>query len=248
MAKAKVILNNIGVFTGVGIVVAGVGGGAYMMMNKRTSGGFNASKTVFVLPHHLGDLPAPELTLAKSDPAYAAGLLTPADWFYTAPGPGLSLSEYGWVYLGGDNPSVVGGPNITPLMNAKTSGLNITTWKQILGGIAHFSATSGVPIADSSLNSYLFGRTGRVITGGGYTVVTPSVLELRAAPIGTLAVNGKSVPAICVPTPIAVLQNGHVMTPGGINLTAGPSAVLTISVQKAGGIYTKGVSSCAGFN
>ena len=42
--------------------------------------GFNASKSYFVLPHHLGLLPAPELALAEADPAYAAGLANLGDW------------------------------------------------------------------------------------------------------------------------------------------------------------------------
>ncbi len=245
MAKVKVILNNIGVFAGVGIVIAGVGGGAYMMMNKRTSGGFNASKTVFVLPHNLGDLPAPELALAKSDPAYAAGLLTPADWMYLTPYSQNVPASGGWVYLGGDNPSVVGGPNITPLVNAKTS--IDSQWGSVLTGISQFATTSSLPILDSRLNSVSLSG-GRVVAGQSYTLVAPSVLEFRAAPIGTLSVNGTSVPAICIPSPIAVLQNGQIVTPGGMSLTAGPSAVITMAGQGAGTIYDQGVSSCVGFN
>ena len=253
MAKVKVILNNIGVFAGVGIVIAGVGGGAYMMMNKRTSGGFNASKTVFVLPHNLGDLPAPELALAKSDPAYAAGLLTPADWFYLTPTALDSLSKAidpatgGWIYLGGDNPTVIGGPNISPLVDVKVSTIT-TDWPIWLSGIAHFSTTSSVPILDSRLNSYSLAPVASVAVSQGYTVVTPSVLEVRAAPVGTMSVNGTSVPAVCVPTPEGVLQNGQIATPGGISLTAGPSVVFTVTSKGYGALYDQGVSSCVGFN
>ena len=244
MAKVKVILNNIGVFVGVGIVIAGVGGGAYMMMNKRTSGGFNASKTAFVLPHNLGDLPAPELALAKSDPAYAAGLLTPADWMYLTPYPKNIPATGGWVYLGSDGQGVSGGPNITSLVNAKT--FFGTGWGNFGSG-GNFVTTSSTPIVASQLNSMSLNGNGEVVAAGD-TVVTPSDLEFRAAPIGTLSVNGTLIPAICIPFPIAVLQNGHIVTPGGINLTAGPSTVLTVGGRGWATLYDQGVSSCAGFN
>jgi hypothetical protein len=59
--------------------------------------GFNSSKTAFVLPYKLGNLPAGELAFAKSDPAYAAGLLNKRDWFYIGAG---SFPTGGWVYMG----------------------------------------------------------------------------------------------------------------------------------------------------
>ena len=42
--------------------------------------GFNAAKTEFVLPRHIGLLPASELALAKADPAYASGSANPNHW------------------------------------------------------------------------------------------------------------------------------------------------------------------------
>lgn len=57
--------------------------------------GFNASKTAFVLPHHLGYLPGPDLALARTNSSYAAGLadlsdwkfMSPHSWFYAPPVP-----------------------------------------------------------------------------------------------------------------------------------------------------------------
>ena len=209
------------------------------------SPGFNASKTVFVLPHKLGDLPAPELAFAKSDPAYAAGLLTPADWMHLTPYSKNLPASGGWIYLGADGSVSSSGPNITPLVNAKTS--IDSQWGATLAGITHFSTTASVPILDSRFNSVSLSG-GRVVAGQGYTLVAPSVLEFRAAPIGTLSVKGASVPAICIPSPIAVLQNGHIVTPGGMSLTAGPNVVITVAGQGAGTLYDQGLSSCAGFN
>ncbi len=249
MAKSGVI--------GVGVVVIAVGVAGYLgTRQSHTSGGFNASKTVFVLPHNLGDLPAPELALAKNDPAYAAGLLTPADWVNnTSKGSGEPLAMQGWFYIG----STTGSNNLSKLMGAKTA---VTTmWIGSHAGpnnntSAHFSIASSTPIVASQLNSY---RVMSAVTANfdvlGYTVVTPSVLEVRAAPVGTMSVNGTSIPAFCTPTPEGILQNGHVVTPGGINLTAGPSAVFTDNTVpssqaaiQAELLYDQGVSSCAGFN
>ena len=47
---------------------------------KNAPVGFNAARTEFVLPYNLGYLPAPELALAKVDPAYASGLADAGDW------------------------------------------------------------------------------------------------------------------------------------------------------------------------
>ncbi len=211
------------------------------------SPGFNASKTVFVLPHNLGDLPAPELALAKSDPAYAAGLLTPADWENIAASAGGMATEQGWFYM-----STASGLSAGSVVSAKMMVTDM--WLGPLAGpndntSAHFSITSNTPIAASSLNAYPL-STGAAadLVVSGYTVVTPSVLEVRAAPVGTMSVNGRSVEAFCTPTPEGVLQNGHIVTPGGVNLTAGPSAVFTMPGPNPNAFYDQGVSSCAGFN
>ena len=211
------------------------------------SPGFNASKTVFVLPHNLGDLFAPELALAKSDPAYAAGLLTPADWVNIPPYSGATPNEEGWIYMG-----TATGPNTGGLVSAKLTVADM--WVTTIAGPnhntgAHFSITSSTPISASQLNSYPFATGGAAsVAIPGYTVVTPSVLEVRAAPVGTMSVNGTSVEAFCTPTPEGVLQNGHIVTPGGVNLTAGPSAVFAMPGPNPNAFYDQGVSSCAGFN
>ena len=210
------------------------------------SPGFNASKTVFVLPHNLGDLFAPELALAKSDPAYAAGLLTPADWVNIPPYSGATSNEQGWIYMG-----TATGPNTGGLVSAKLTVADM--WVTTIAGPnhntgAHFSITSSTPISASQLNSYSLAPVAPVAVGQGYTVVTPSVLEVRAAPVGTMSVNGTSIPAFCTPTPEGVVQNGQIVTPGGTPLTAGPSAMFTVPNQGQNVLYDQGVSSCAGFN
>ena len=202
---------------------------------------------MFVLPNKLGDLPAPELALAKSDPAYAAGLLTPADWVNIPPYTGATPNEEGWIYVG-----TATGPNTGGLISAKLMVTDM--WVTAFAGpnnntAAHFSITSSTPIGASQLNSYSFstGAAANLVVPG-YAVVTPSVLEVRAAPVGTLSVNGTSIPAFCTPSPEGVLQNGHIVTPGGVTLTAGPSAAFAVPNQGQNVLYDQGVSSCAGFN
>jgi hypothetical protein len=64
-----------------------------------------------VLPHNLGDLPSAELAFAKTNPAYASGLLNKKNWFYMGPG---SFPSGGWVYMG----IVPGGLTYHTVMNA----------------------------------------------------------------------------------------------------------------------------------
>jgi len=220
--------------------------------------GFNSSKTAFVLPYKLGGLPAPELALAKHDAVYAAGLANLRDWIDISPSKGALASQYGWYYTGATT-----GQFLSSLIEDKT---NVPImWQALLGDSGYpgvtVSATTGVAVSASSLENFpnTFPNLSKDLAGKGYTIVTPSTLEVRAAPTGTLSVRGTTLGVFCTPSPEAVIANGKVVTPTGLTpITAGPSAVFAFRAPTSPGVaatgantptlYDQGAASCAGFN
>jgi len=195
--------------------------------------GFNSTRTAFVLPYNLGYLPAPELALAKADPAYASGLANPTYWEHLS-NPGTDPMVSGWFYEGPPSPS-------TADVKAK---MELTVIISDPSGITPITQTTNVPIVSYQLRHLVSGNS---VTGlQGYTIIGPTDLEVRAAPIGTLSINGVTHSAFCVPTPIADLQNGKIVTPPGWpTITAGPSVIAS-----APGLlpWVQGTSSCAAFH
>ncbi len=227
--------------------------------------GFNATKTAFVLPYHLGYLPAPELAWAKSDPAYAAGLANLNDWTSISPpsGPGgLAPNFYGWYYIGNYGlPMSSGISRITtnkgniPSMwygyfspHGGNDGLNSS-----ITGVA-IESTTNIPVRASRLSTIpipegTFSTLAGTMQGEGYTIITPSTLEARAAPVGRLTVHGTAIVAFCVPSPEAIIHDGHVVTPSGIHpITAGPATIFAVGKLANSPLYDQGATSCAGFS
>ena len=218
--------------------------------------GFNAARTAFVLPHRLGYLPAPELALAKSDPAYAAGLANLEDWVeWPIPTPpvlagGLPPSSYGgWFYVGGvvrQSRLLVEGTKAQ--LQSWTDVLEIPTGGYTAG--VTLVTTSPVPIHDLAVHALHFSWGSSLFQGTGEEVVTPSMLEIRSAPVKVLP-GGLSSGAICVPTSEAILQNGRVITPLEITITAGPSTIFSTDTSGAthgARLFDTGATSCAGFS
>ena len=110
---------------------------------------------------------------------------------------------------------------------------------------------SPIPVLNSILHT--LPEQGREIStspwnGRGREVVTPSRLEIEAAPVGSLLVHGVKLAAYCVPVPEAAIQDGHVFTPKGLApITAGPFAVFA-SNNAGTTLYDQGISSCANFS
>ncbi|MGC9154501.1 MAG: hypothetical protein ACP5HZ_02520 [Ferrimicrobium sp.] len=198
-----------------------------------TTVGFNASRTVFVLPHHLGDLPAPELAIAKSDPAYASGLLTPSYWEHLDNG-GTAVMSSGWFYLGPPSPSV----------GAIKAKMSLTGEISDPSGVVPTIQKTSVPIVSYQLRDLAFSSS--FIGLQGYAIIGPTNLEVRVAPIGTLTINGVAHSAFCVPQPIADLQNGKIVTPPTWpTITAGPAV---IAPAPGLDVWVQGAPSCAGFH
>jgi len=195
--------------------------------------GFNSTRTAFVLPHNLGYLPAPELALAKTDPAYASGLANAAYWDRLS-NPGTDSMVSGWFYEGPPSPSVA----------AVKAKMELTVIISDPSGITPITQTTNVPIVSYQLRHLVSGNS---VTGlQGYTIIGPTDLEVRAGPIGTLSINGVTHSAFCVPTPIADLQNGKIVTPPGWpTITAGPSVIASSPGRLP---WVQGTSSCAAFH
>lgn len=225
--------------------------------------GFNTSRTAFVLPYHLGYLPAPELALAKSDPAYAAGLANLKDWINVlAPGgsgPALPSSSSGRFYLGNAGQqtntrgTILGEKTDVPTMwsfvfNTKPASIPTSTTIQ---GVATSSTTS-ISVRASQLGTIPPNPMPTLIKSmpnKGYTIITPSTLEVRAAPVGTLTVHGTAMTAFCVPSPEAIIHNGQVVTPSGLSpITAGPSTIFAMPGASTSTLYDQGATSCASFS
>ena len=205
--------------------------------------GFNATDTVFVLPYNLGDLPAPELALAKSDPAYAADLASYAEWQYFPHGTG-------WVYTGPPSPSW------------GATGAKVELLQELYVPDTYWAKPNpSIRIVASQLNNdVLFSSTGQILPlPAGETLVGPTPLEISAAPVGTFVVNGVTHAATCIPEQLAVVNGaGQVVSdpPAEMNFAAGPNTIAVGAGGEATGnggatpsvLYDQGVSSCAGFN
>ena len=228
--------------------------------------GFNAARTAFNLPFGLGVLPADELALAKSDPAYAAGLANVNDWRNSTEnlvpsmmgsGPILPMAPT-WYYVGtttGSAAAVVDAKNGEIGWNASVvANLGIG---QALNAVVH---TNPPAIAAHGLHLI---NTGAVqdwvgTQGGGADFVTPSNLEIQAAPVGNLDAKGVATSAFCTPMPNAFIDSsGQVTVPLGASaITAGPSTVFALAESVAAIaeepdmnviLYDEGVASCAAF-
>lgn len=229
--------------------------------------GFNASKSYFVLPHHLGLLPAPELALAEADPAYAAGLANLGDWqlwptqVLVDPGayagleftPGAKIKTVDmWYYLG----SYAAQP--TSAMNDGLGNIKLSIVFNNAAGYPFVTPvlhSTSVKVNDSTLHNILWSGAIHLPSPISAKLVAPSTLEDQAAPIGTLAVNGQALPAFCVPVPEAFVSSGGKVVTSPANtptITAGPSTVFAnppaTSAKSSGVMYDQGVSSCSTFH
>lgn len=239
--------------------------------------GFNAAKTEFVLPHHLGLLPASELALAKADPTYAAGLANQSDWHQisvaVAPPSGTTNVPNAakvWVYTGASSSSIRSSAQASAvgLQEAAISGIKdaAMAWNDRV--ISHYGTSSitvlhstTVPVVSNTLN-ILFGGSSsstpyyrQPVTG--YQFITPSTLEIQAAPAGTLVATGSPLPAICVPIPEAIIANKKPINTHLPVMTAGPSTIFAAKGMVSNSptppkssplFYDKGVASCAAFH
>jgi len=217
--------------------------GVSALSHASSPAGISSNKKTFTLPHGLGTLPASESALAKTDRAYAAGLLNPVDWVDIHSTGHTQPFQDGWFYVGGATGSSIG-----PIINAKIIAASIRS-------AANNIATSKQSIEASQLNTFPANDAHffQSINGKGYSLVTPDVLAIRAAPTGTLTVHGAPLGAICVPSPEAVLKGGHVVTLKGIpTITAGPSTIFAFksssSSPGAPTLYDQGTTSCFSFH
>lgn len=207
--------------------------------------GFNSSKSAFALPYGLGNLPAPELALARSDPAYAAALQNKADWIDVKPGKGEAPADYGYFFVGGSAPSAIG-----QILNVKTTAF---TLREMTPAGVDISDLSPVTINSSQLVSISLGSAAipNALRNHSYEVVTPTVLEIRSAPVGTLSIHGAATTAICVPSPEAFIQGGKVATPSGVpSVASGPDTIFAASTATTGTPteYAQGTSACSNFS
>lgn len=211
--------------------------------------GFNAAKTSFVLPHHLGLLPASELALAKADPAYAAGLANPNDWMQMPTQVGTKTVKMGF-YMGtsgGLTGAAVGaGKSFVITLNSTEIALGIKT--------IHCSS---VPVRDPSLHR-LQVTGSRTIVPPFPQLLAPTNLEIQTAPAGTFNVGSGNLSAFCVPEPEAYIANNKVVNTGnGLQpITAGPftefatAGLVSNSSTPPSGVvaYDQGTTSCAAFH
>jgi hypothetical protein len=207
--------------------------------------GFNASKSAFVLPYRLGNLPAPELVLARSDPAYAAALTAKSDWIDVKQSKGQAAAGYGYFFMGGATPKDAG-----QMLSAKTIASSLRA--MVPSGV-DVTAISPISIHSSQLGSFSLNSSAipKALQSRLYEVVTPTVLEIRAAPVGSLSVHGASTPAICVPSPEALIRGNKAVTPRGMSsITSGPDTIFASSPATtiAPTEYTQGTSTCANFS
>ena len=204
------------------------------------SGGFNSSRTAFVLPHGLGDLPAPELALAKADPAYASGLVNPAKWLKVATTQGAVSGSTFWLYVGS-----YGGTQSSLIASAKIQQAALGTTSALL-------SKASVSINSIAVNTFSDAtHSGSISIPKGDSLVIATPLEVEAAPVGNHAFGATSIPAFCTPVPYAWINttNQPVTIPGMPSAPAGPSAVFAVSSTTQTSVsYSQGVSSCQGFN
>ena len=238
--------------TAVSVTSNSTGSGSTTTVPANASVGFNAAKTEFVLPHNLGLLPGSELALAKADPTYAKGLANAQDWmqFKTEIGSGMkgpliqAKAVTLWFYEGSGSYAAAGVKSYAVAENT-----------EILPFTSNVLQSTSVQINDTALNTLSIPKSSST---SGPQLVGASTLEIQAAPVGTLSVNGSGLPAICMPTPEAYVAGGKVVTAGGMPIiTAGPSTIfagkdITSSTPLPAGtvpvVYDKGTTSCASFH
>ena len=204
------------------------------------SGGFNSSHTALVLPHGLGDLPAPELALAKADPAYASGLADPAKWIKVATMQRAGSSNTFWMYVGSYS-----GTQSSLIVSAKMQQATLGTTSALL-------SKASVSINSSAVNTFSNApHSGSISIPNGDSLVIATPLEVEAAPVGNHAFGATSLPAFCTPIPYAWINSANkpVTITGMPSAPAGPSAVFAVSSTTQTSVsYSQGVSSCQGFN
>jgi hypothetical protein len=265
--KATIKLLTVAGFAGLSLAACGTSNSAAVSStsNSTSSGsttttvppntpvGFNTTKTEFVLPHHLGLLPASELALAKADPTYAAGLANSHEWTQmgTEVGAGMSggviktQSVSLWFYDGSESYTVGG---------VKSYAVSANTAMLPFGSkVLH---STSVQINDTKLNDITAPKT---TSTSGPQLIGADTLEIQAAPVGTFSVNSSELPAFCVPVPEAYIANNRVVaTVNGMPvITAGPSTVFAgqnitsstpLPKNAVPTFYDKGTTSCAAFH
>ena len=263
--KATIKLLTVAGFAGLSLAACGGSGSGTLLSSISTSTsptssttttvpvnapvGFNAAKTEFVLPHNLGLLPASELALAKADPTYANGLANPNDWMQFQTRIGLGNHLVGgviptknvtlWFYKGSGNYAAAG---VKPAVVSENT--------EVLPFSPNTLQSTSVQIQATTLNNLTIGNSS---SSSSPQLVGASALEIQAAPLGTLSVNGVGLPAICVPTPEAYIAGGKVVEAGGGMpvITAGPSTIFAIknpvSHSSPPVFYDKGTTSCGAF-
>ncbi len=208
--------------------------------------GFNASKTYFVLPHHLGLLPAPELALAKANPEYAKSLANPADWAHPS---SIGTLTAPWYYIGPAGAKA--GIYASEVTNEKDWFSGTISSPDLLFSNSRAVYSTSLNISVSTLNSITIPTTKyTVLTSDPIRLVVPTQLEFEAAPVGVLTIGGKERMAFCVPGPVAFVRGSQVVNfPPLPVITAGPSTVFSITGFSNGNghFYDKGTTSCASF-
>ena len=225
--------------------------------------GFNGAKTEFVLPHHVGLLPASELALAKSDSAYATGLANPGNWMkLSSAQPGGGHSSSLWYYAG----PTMSTAHSTSALDAVSNNASV---KQMAIGLEQIFKSNdnqgGLKVSDKSPSSVNALSLNLLVGAGGsiaihpltssYQLIAPSNIEIQAAPVGTLAIGSTTGTAFCTPTPQAYLDNGKLTEVSGLpSMTAGPSVIFATPFGAPGAasnngfsFYDKGTTSCGAF-
>ncbi len=239
-----------------------ISAGSTTIVPANTPVGFNAAKTEFVLPHHLGLLPASELALAKADPTYANGLANPTYWMDakaegqpSSSAQSLAPAGSGWVYVG--QPGSQTAVGVMALKSYIISFFYPYFQKLFPGSkLVNVAPTS---VNATSLNTLSSGSSHQygVTTSSGGDLVYPSILEFRAAPTGALAVSGTNLQAFCTPSSVAYILNnkpvsakgmGFVMTAGPSTVFAGKNVFSSSPNSSAPVTYDKGITSCGAFH
>ena len=193
-----------------------------------------------MLPHGLGNLPAPELALAKSDPAYASGLADPAKWIKITTTQGTGPNGTFWMYVGSYS-----GTQFPLITSAKMQQAALGTNSALL-------SKASVSINSSAVNTFSnASHSGSISIPSGDSLVMATPLEVEAAPVGPHTFGTTSMLSFCTPVSYAWINkaNQPVTIPGMPSSPAGPSAVFAVSSTTQTSVsYSQGVSSCQGFN
>ena len=254
--KATIKLLTVAGFAGLSLAACGIAGSSSASPIVGTSSlgistyGFNSTKTEFVLPHHLGLLPASELALAKANPTYAKGLANPNDWMQMPTQVGTKTVKMGF-YIG-----LIGGLTGAEVGAGKSFVITLNNGELSLGKpVVH---TTSVLINHISLN-HVSPRSSVFTTSSSPQLVAPSSLEIEAAPAGMFTLSNGKLGAFCVPEPEAYIANNKVVNAsnGLQSITAGPFTVFAAAglvsnsstPPKSGPIfYDKGTTSCGAFH